>query len=68
MCAEKKFDPLENSAYEGVVGLEVHVQLNTRTKMFCRCENRFGAEPNTQCLPGLSRLARRSALCQQGGD
>ena len=34
-----------------VVGLEVHVQLKTRTKMFCGCENRFGAEPNTLTCP-----------------
>ena len=70
MCAEKKFDPLENSAYEVVVGLEVHVQLNTRTKMFCRCENRFGAEPNTNvcpvCLgwPGALPYANREAIEQ----
>jgi len=37
--------------YEAVVGLEVHVQLLTRTKMFCRCPNRFGAEPNTLICP-----------------
>ena len=70
MCAEKKLDPLENSAYEAVVGLEVHVQLNTRTKMFCRCENRFGAEPNTNvcpvCLgwPGALPYANREAIEQ----
>jgi aspartyl-tRNA(Asn)/glutamyl-tRNA(Gln) amidotransferase subunit B len=34
-----------------VVGLEVHVQLKTRTKMFCRCANGFGGEPNTQTCP-----------------
>lgn len=33
------------------VGLEVHVQLRTRTKMFCGCPNRFGGEPNTQVCP-----------------
>jgi len=37
--------------FEAVIGLEVHVQLNTRTKMFCGCENRFGAEPNTLVCP-----------------
>ncbi|MBI4231568.1 MAG: Asp-tRNA(Asn)/Glu-tRNA(Gln) amidotransferase subunit GatB [Planctomycetes bacterium] len=37
--------------YEPVIGLEVHVQLLTRTKMFCACENRFGAEPNTLTCP-----------------
>jgi aspartyl-tRNA(Asn)/glutamyl-tRNA(Gln) amidotransferase subunit B len=37
--------------WEAVIGLEVHVQLKTRTKMFCRCENGFGGEPNTQTCP-----------------
>lgn len=38
-------------SYEPVIGLEIHVQLATRTKMFCGCENRFGAPPNTLCCP-----------------
>jgi aspartyl-tRNA(Asn)/glutamyl-tRNA(Gln) amidotransferase subunit B len=38
-------------AWEAVIGLEIHVQLKTRTKMFCRCENGFGGEPNTQTCP-----------------
>jgi len=37
--------------WEPVVGLEIHVQLKTRTKMFCRCENGFGPSPNTQTCP-----------------
>ncbi|MDX1884903.1 Asp-tRNA(Asn)/Glu-tRNA(Gln) amidotransferase subunit GatB [Mycolicibacterium sp. 120270] len=37
--------------YEPVLGLEVHVELSTKTKMFCGCANRFGAEPNTQVCP-----------------
>jgi aspartyl-tRNA(Asn)/glutamyl-tRNA(Gln) amidotransferase subunit B len=37
--------------YEAVIGLEVHVQLLTQSKMFCRCPNRFGAEPNTLVCP-----------------
>src|SRR6185295_9831619 len=37
--------------YEAVIGLEVHVQLLTETKMFCRCPNRFGAAPNTLICP-----------------
>src|SRR5881397_767718 len=37
--------------WEPVVGLEIHVQLKTRTKMFCRCEVGFGAEPNTRTCP-----------------
>ncbi|MFT4188264.1 MAG: Asp-tRNA(Asn)/Glu-tRNA(Gln) amidotransferase subunit GatB [Aeromicrobium sp.] len=37
--------------YEPVMGLEVHVELNTATKMFCGCSTTFGAEPNTQVCP-----------------
>ena len=33
--------------WEPVIGLEIHVQLNTRTKLFSRAPNRFGDEPNT---------------------
>jgi len=41
----------EARAYEPVIGIEIHVQLRTRTKMFCGCENRFGAPPNTLTCP-----------------
>ena len=37
--------------YEPVLGLEVHVELNTATKMFCGCPNEFGGEPNTNVCP-----------------
>jgi aspartyl-tRNA(Asn)/glutamyl-tRNA(Gln) amidotransferase subunit B len=37
--------------YEPVIGLEVHVQLLTKTKLFCSCRNRFGDEPNTNVCP-----------------
>jgi aspartyl-tRNA(Asn)/glutamyl-tRNA(Gln) amidotransferase subunit B len=37
--------------YEPVIGLEVHVQLLTRTKAFCGCPNHFGSEPNTNICP-----------------
>jgi aspartyl-tRNA(Asn)/glutamyl-tRNA(Gln) amidotransferase subunit B len=39
------------SDYEPVIGLEIHVQLKTRTKMFCGCEVAFGGEPNTRTCP-----------------
>jgi aspartyl-tRNA(Asn)/glutamyl-tRNA(Gln) amidotransferase subunit B len=39
------------STYEPVIGLEIHVQLKTRTKMFCGCELSFGEEPNTRTCP-----------------
>ncbi|MFL5767723.1 MAG: Asp-tRNA(Asn)/Glu-tRNA(Gln) amidotransferase subunit GatB [Actinomycetota bacterium] len=37
--------------FETVIGLECHVELSTRTKMFCGCRNAFGAEPNTAVCP-----------------
>ncbi len=37
--------------YQPVIGLEVHVQLLTRTKAFCGCVNQYGGEPNTHCCP-----------------
>jgi aspartyl-tRNA(Asn)/glutamyl-tRNA(Gln) amidotransferase subunit B len=37
--------------YETVIGLECHVELATRTKMFCGCKNEFGAPPNTNVCP-----------------
>ncbi|HEY0557303.1 MAG TPA: Asp-tRNA(Asn)/Glu-tRNA(Gln) amidotransferase subunit GatB [Thermoanaerobaculia bacterium] len=54
--------------YEAVIGLEVHVQLLTETKMFCRCPNRFGAPPNTLVcpvclgLPGTLPVPNRHAV------
>jgi aspartyl-tRNA(Asn)/glutamyl-tRNA(Gln) amidotransferase subunit B len=54
--------------WEPVIGLEIHVQLKTRTKMFCRCANAFGAPPNTQtcpvCLafPGALPVPNRRAI------
>ncbi len=54
--------------YEAVIGLEVHVQIHTRSKMFCSCPNRFGAEPNTLvcpvCLgyPGTLPVPNREAV------
>jgi aspartyl-tRNA(Asn)/glutamyl-tRNA(Gln) amidotransferase subunit B len=54
--------------WEPVIGLEIHVQLKTRTKMFCRCPVGFGAAPNTQtcpvCLgfPGALPVPNRKAI------
>jgi aspartyl-tRNA(Asn)/glutamyl-tRNA(Gln) amidotransferase subunit B len=56
------------TSWEPVVGLEIHVQLKTRTKMFCRCANGFGGGENTQtcpvCLgyPGALPVANRRAI------
>jgi aspartyl-tRNA(Asn)/glutamyl-tRNA(Gln) amidotransferase subunit B len=41
----------EPAALEAVIGLEIHVQLSTRTKMFCGCELSFGDEPNVHTCP-----------------
>ena len=40
--------------WETIVGLEIHVHLKTRTRMFCRCELEYFAPPNMAGLPGLS--------------
>src|SRR3954470_15900701 len=68
-----------STRYEPVIGLEVHAQLRTATKIFCSCRNRFGDAPNTNvcpvclglpgALPVLTReavsLAVRAALATQ---
>jgi len=54
--------------YEAVIGLEVHVQLSTRTKIFCGCPTSFGAQPNTNVcptclgLPGALPVLSREAV------
>ncbi len=54
--------------YEPVIGLETHVELGTRTKMFCGCTTLFGAEPNTEVcpvclgLPGSLPVINRMAI------
>src|SRR5690348_16983570 len=54
--------------YEAVIGLEIHVQLATRTKMFCACELSFGEPPNTRtcpvclALPGALPVANEQAI------
>jgi len=56
------------SEWDPVIGLEVHVELKTRTKMFCRCETSFGLEPNVRtcpvCLshPGTLPVANAQAI------
>ncbi|MFN3340374.1 MAG: Asp-tRNA(Asn)/Glu-tRNA(Gln) amidotransferase GatCAB subunit B, partial [Dietzia sp.] len=39
------------SRFDPVMGMEVHVELHTATKMFCGCPTAFGADPNTQVCP-----------------
>ncbi len=54
--------------YEAVIGLEVHAQLLTETKIFCGCSTKFGAEPNTQScqicigMPGVLPVLNKKAL------
>jgi aspartyl-tRNA(Asn)/glutamyl-tRNA(Gln) amidotransferase subunit B len=54
--------------YEAVIGLEIHVQLSTRTKMFCGCELSFGEPPNTRtcevclALPGALPVVNEKAI------
>ncbi len=54
--------------YEAVIGLETHVQLKTKSKMWCGCANEFGADPNTHVcpvclgLPGVLPVANDEAL------
>jgi aspartyl-tRNA(Asn)/glutamyl-tRNA(Gln) amidotransferase subunit B len=56
------------AGYEPVIGLEVHAQLLTRTKLFCSCANRFGAPPNSHVcpvclgLPGALPVPSREAV------
>ena len=68
-------DEVTATRFEAVIGLEVHVELSTQSKMFCACRNEFGAEPNTHVcpvclgLPGTLPVINRRAveyLCMTG--
>jgi aspartyl-tRNA(Asn)/glutamyl-tRNA(Gln) amidotransferase subunit B len=57
---------MSTNGWEPVVGLEIHVQLKTKTKMFCRCENVWGEEPNARTCPVC--LAHPGALPVPNGQ
>src|SRR5256885_1813817 len=63
-----KISPEKAAGYEPVIGLEVHVQLKTATKIFCGCATRFGDPPNANTcpvclgLPGSLPVLNRRAL------
>lgn len=66
------------ATYEMVIGLEVHVELATRTKIFCGCTTKFGGAPNTHTcpvctgMPGTLPVANKKvvefARCGGSGD
>jgi aspartyl-tRNA(Asn)/glutamyl-tRNA(Gln) amidotransferase subunit B len=64
----KDADIINVSKYEAVIGLEVHAQMLTDTKIFCGCSTGFGSEPNTQTcpvcigMPGVLPVLNRKAL------
>jgi aspartyl-tRNA(Asn)/glutamyl-tRNA(Gln) amidotransferase subunit B len=68
MTLQAEITETRMDAWEPVIGLEIHLQLSTNTKMFCRCRLEFGAVPNTHvcpvCLahPGVLPVTNRRAV------
>ena len=64
----------ERRTYQAVIGLEFHVHLATRTKMFCGCRVTYGEPPNTHtcpvCLghPGALPVANEKAIVESNGN
>src|SRR5271155_3307100 len=60
--------PKRHSNWEAVIGIECHVELKTKSKMFCGCANEFGGEPNTKvcpiclALPGSLPVVNKEAI------
>src|SRR5579859_2759433 len=67
-AAETSVSPEVLAKYEAVIGLEVHAQLLTKTKIFCGCSTQFGDAPNANTcpvclgLPGTLPVLNRKAL------
>jgi len=67
-AANPGYPQMEGTHIEAVVGMEVHAELLTESKMFCGCSTQFGAEPNSQCcpvclgLPGSLPVPNRAAV------
>ncbi len=59
---------MSKNDYEVVIGLEIHAELNTKTKIFCACQNKFGQAPNTNCcsvctgMPGALPILNKEAV------
>lgn len=68
MSSDNMENTYGNGKYEAVIGLEVHAQMLTETKIFCGCSTTFGAEPNTQTcpvdigLPGVLPVLNKKAV------
>ena len=65
---DNKLTNIVKNGYEPIIGLEVHAELLTETKIFCSCSTRFGSLPNTQCcpvclgLPGVLPVLNRNVV------
>ena len=64
----KRIEGMDKMDFGAVIGLEIHAQLLTKTKIFCRCSTRFGASPNANTcpvclgLPGALPVLNRQAV------